>query len=35
MNVQEYLVAKVKKKSLTEIKKEHRKKVKKHKLRNI
>ena len=35
INVQEYLVAKVKKKSLTEIKKEHRKKVKKHKLRNI
>jgi polyphosphate kinase len=34
-NAQEYLVAKVKKKSLTEIKKEHRKKVKKHKLKNI
>jgi polyphosphate kinase len=34
INVQEYLVAKVKKKSLTEIKKEHRKKVKKHKLKN-
>jgi len=34
-NAQEYLVAKVKKKSLTEIKKEHRKKVKKHKLKNV
>jgi len=34
-NAQEYLVAKVKKKSLTDIKKEHRKKVKKHKLKNI
>lgn len=33
-NSQEYLLAKVKKKSLTEIKKEHRKKVKKHKLKN-
>lgn len=35
INAQEYLVAKVKKKSLTEIKKEHRKKVKKHKLKVI
>lgn len=35
VNAQELLVAKVKKKSLTEIKKEHRKKVKKHKLRTI
>ncbi|MFA5405400.1 MAG: RNA degradosome polyphosphate kinase, partial [Ignavibacteria bacterium] len=35
INSQEFLVAKVKKKSLTEIKKEHRKKVKKHKLKSI
>jgi polyphosphate kinase len=35
INAQEYLVAKVKKKSLTDIKKEHRKKVKKHKLKTI
>ncbi len=35
INAQEFLVAKVKKKSLTEIKKEHRKKVKKHKLKVI
>lgn len=35
INAQEFLVAKVKKKSLTEIKKEHRKKVKKHKLKSI
>ncbi len=35
INAQELLVAKVKKKSLTEIKKEHRKKVKKHKLKII
>jgi polyphosphate kinase len=35
INAQEYLVAKVKKKSLTEIKKEHRKKMKKHKLKSI
>lgn len=34
-NAQEFLVAKVKKKSLTEIKKEHRKKVKKHKLKTV
>lgn len=35
INAQEYLVAKVKKKSLIELKKEHRKKVKKHKLKII
>jgi polyphosphate kinase len=35
INAQEYLVAKVKKKSLTELKKGHRKKVKKHKLKTI
>jgi len=35
INAQEYLVARVKKKSLTDIKKGHRKKVKKHKLKNI
>lgn len=35
INAQEYLVAKVKKKSLTDIKKGHRKKVKKHKLKII
>lgn len=35
LDAQEHLVAKVKKKSLTDIKKEHRKKVKKHKLKTI
>lgn len=35
VNAQEYLVAKVKKKSQTELKKGHRKKVKKHKLKSI
>lgn len=35
INAQELLVAKVKKKSQTELKKEHRKKVKKHKLKSI